>query len=108
MTYDVSVDSDGTVTISLAGELDVNTVPGLQADLAPTMAGRPDRAVVDASALEFADSSAIALLVRWASLVRHLEVRDPPPVLRGQILRMGLAHRLVISRGSETPTPEPA
>jgi anti-anti-sigma factor len=72
--YDFSADSDGTVTISLAGELDIRAVPALEAALAPTMAERPARVVIEASALEFADSSAIALFVRWAS---RTATRDP-------------------------------
>lgn len=67
MTYEVSADSDGTITISIAGELDFRASPALEAALAPTLADRPSRIVVDASALEFADSSAIALFVRWAN-----------------------------------------
>ena len=108
VTYDVSVDSDGTVVISLAGELDIESVPVLQAGLAPTMAGRPRRVVVDASVLEFADSSAIALLVQWAHLVRQLELHDPASVLQGHILRMGLADRIAIGVVPNTSTPEPA
>jgi ABC-type transporter Mla MlaB component len=104
--YDFSADSDGTVTISLAGELDIRAVPALEAALAPTMAERPARVVIEASALEFADSSAIALFVRWAS-ARHLEIRDSPPFLRGHILRMGLTHRIALGPAPGTPTPEP-
>jgi anti-sigma B factor antagonist len=107
---EVSADSDGTVTISIVGELDIKAAPAVEAALAPTMSGRPERIVVDASALEFADSSAIApiaLFIRWANLARYLEVRDAPPFLRGLILRMGLAQRIVIGPAPETPTPEP-
>jgi anti-anti-sigma regulatory factor len=104
---EVSADSDGTVTISIVSELDIKAAPAVEAALAPTMSGRPERIVVDASALEFADSSAIALFIRWANLARYLEVRDAPPFLRGLILRMGLAQRIVIGPAPETPTPEP-
>jgi ABC-type transporter Mla MlaB component len=105
--YDFSADTDGTVTINLQGELDITAVPALQAALAPTMAERPTRVVIEASALEFADSSAIALFVRWGILARHLEIRDSPPFLRGHILRMGLTHRIAIGPAPGTPTPEP-
>jgi ABC-type transporter Mla MlaB component len=58
------------------------------------IAKRPDRLVVDAAGLEFADSSAIALLVRWANLVPTVEIRQPPELLRHVIARMGLSERL--------------
>jgi ABC-type transporter Mla MlaB component len=105
--YDFSADSHGTVTINLQGELDITAVPALEAALAPTMAAKPDRVIIEASALEFADSSAIALLVRWGNLARHLEIRDSPPFLQGHILRMGLTHRIALGPAPETPTPEP-
>ena len=108
MTYEVSADSDGTVTISLAGELDIQSVSALEAALHQTTVVRPSRIVVDASGLEFADSSAIALFVRWANVAERLELRDPPAQLRGHILRMGLADRLVIGPAPETPSPESA
>jgi hypothetical protein len=44
--------------------------------------------------LDFADSSAIALFVRWANRVRRIEIREPSPLLRRVIERMGLAERL--------------
>lgn len=83
--YDVSADSDGTVTISRAAQVGIYAEPAPEAALAPTIAGRPTWIVVYASALEFADSSAIALFARWANLARHLEVRDPTPALHSLI-----------------------
>ncbi len=77
MRYDISVGSDGIVAISLAGELDINTVPALETALATTMAARPQHIAIEASSLEFADSSAIARFVRWANIARHLEMTLP-------------------------------
>jgi anti-anti-sigma factor len=91
---EISVDSDGSPIVSLRGELDMSTAPGLDSRLAPIIARNPDRLVVDARGLEFADSSAIALLVRWANLVSHVEIREPPDLLRRVIARMGLSERL--------------
>jgi hypothetical protein len=47
--------------------------------------------------MEFADSSAIALLVRWANLVPRVEIRQPPELLRRVIARMGLSERLHVT-----------
>jgi anti-anti-sigma factor len=108
VTYEVSTGSDGTVTITVGGELDTHTVPALEAALAPTITSLPDRVVVETSALEFADSSAIALFVRWAKQARELEIRDAPAPLRRRLLQMGLGDRLRIGPLPETPEPEAA
>jgi anti-anti-sigma regulatory factor len=76
------------------GELDVTRVPGLEAAVGRVLSGSGERLVVDAGALEFVDSSAIALWVRWANQAGHVEIRDPPPPLRALIFRLGLAERL--------------
>jgi anti-sigma B factor antagonist len=98
MAFDLRTDSDGCALVAVTGELDMNTVPELEAAVEPIIGGRPARLVVDVSRLEFADSSAIALWVRWANLVRHLELREPSPFLRRVIARMGLADRLGVNQ----------
>ena len=95
--YEVSEDSDGCPLIKLRGELDMTTAPRLEAAVGSIIATHPARLVIDASELEFADSSAIALLVRWANVVRQVEVRQPPELLRRVIARMGLSERLRVS-----------
>ena len=104
MSHDVSVESDGTVIITLAGELDIHTVPALEA----TLTDKAERVVVDAGALEFADSSAIAMFVRWANHAGHIEIRDPQAHLRRRLVGMGLADRLQIGPDAELVPPEPA
>ena len=94
LTFDVFEDHDGAPLVKLEGELDMSTAPGLESAVSPIIARRPNRLVVDASGLEFADSSAIALLVRWANLVPQVEIRRPPELLRHVIARMGLTERL--------------
>ncbi|HLY50583.1 MAG TPA: STAS domain-containing protein [Solirubrobacteraceae bacterium] len=94
LTYELGEDSDGCPVVRLRGELDMTTAPKLETALEPIVTTAPDRLVVDASELKFADSSAIALLVRWANMVRHVEIRQPPDLLQRVIVRMGLADRL--------------
>lgn len=94
LTFDLSEDHDGAPLVRLAGELEMTTAPELEAAVSPVIAGKPARLVVDAGGLDFADSSAIALLVSWANLVSHLEIRQPPELLRRVIVRMGLSERL--------------
>jgi anti-anti-sigma factor len=97
MTFELADDSDGSALVRIAGELDMSNVDELEEAVEPIVKRRPDRLVVDVSALTFADSSAIALWVRWANLVPHVEIRQPSLLLRRVIGRMGLAERLRIT-----------
>ena len=94
MTFELLADTDGSALVRISGELDLNTAPELDAAVAPIISGRPDRLVVDTGAMNFADSSAIALFVGWANRVGEIEIREPPMLLRRVIARMGLAERL--------------
>ena len=75
----------------------MTTSPRLEEAVDSVFSSAPDRLVIDASELEFADSSAIALLVRWANRVHKVEIRQPPELLRSVIARMGLSDRLELS-----------
>jgi anti-anti-sigma factor len=94
MTFELAADGDGTPLVRIAGELDLANVGEVEAAVAPIVDARPERLVVDLSALAFADSSAIALLVRWANLAGEIEIRQPSLLLRRVISRMGLSDRL--------------
>ncbi len=76
LTSELSEDGDGSPLVVLRGELDMTSAPELDAKLAPIIARRPDRLVIDAHGLEFADSSAIALLVKLGK--PSGPGRDPP------------------------------
>lgn len=94
LMFELAEDRDGAPLVLLGGELDMTTCPELQAAVGPIIAENPPRLVIDATQLEFADSSAIALLVSWANLVPDVEIREPPELLRRVIARMGLSERL--------------
>jgi anti-anti-sigma factor len=96
MTFDVE-DSNGTLTVTLAGELDITSVDALASAVAPALERNPQRVVVDVGELRFADSSAIALWVRWASAVPELELRSVSPLLRRVVESMGLAETLNVT-----------
>lgn len=90
---DVLTGVDGPVLVRLMGDLDRSNVPELEAAVTGVLSrGRP--LVIDAGALEFVDSSVIALWVKWANELGHVEIRDPTPRIRRVITRMGLAERL--------------
>lgn len=96
LTFDLAETSDGTPVLTLAGELDMSNADGLEAALAPVIARSPERLIVEARDLEFADSSAIALLIKWANAVPTVELRDPSELLRRIIARMGLTNQLQV------------
>lgn len=97
MAFELLSDRDGSAVVRVSGELDMTTVPTLERGVAPVMGRTPDRLVLDLGALQFADSSAIALFVRWANTVGHIELRQPSPVLWRVIVRMGLAEHLGVT-----------
>jgi anti-anti-sigma factor len=83
-----------SVIVAVRGELDIATVGQLEAAVAPLLAAKPQRLVLDIADLTFADSSAIALWVRWADELGELELRNPSHLLRRLLTTMGLAERL--------------
>jgi len=89
MTFDVATNGERTV-VTISGELDIANVDGLDAAVAPVIEMHPNRLVVDVGGLRFADSSAIALWVRWSATVGDIEFRDASPLLRRVITSMGL------------------
>jgi len=94
LDFDVFPDDRGSVVIRMSGDLDLSTVKEVEAAAEPWLSRPPELLVVDVAGLRFADSSAIALWVRWANVVRQVEIRDASDLLRRLIERMGLAERL--------------
>jgi len=97
MTFDVVEADDRIVTVILTGELDITNVERLGAAVAPVLEREPARLIVDARELRFADSSAIALWVQWATAVPDIELRDVSPLLRRVVESMGLAEMLNVT-----------
>lgn len=83
----------GGVVVTVSGDLDLSTVERVEAAIEPLLEQSPKLVIVDVAGLRFADSSAIALWVRWANLAQ-VEIRHPSDLLRRLIERMGLAERL--------------
>lgn len=96
-TFRIDTDADGTVRVAIGGELDLATIGHLQEEVARVLATPPPRMTVDVSDVRFADSSAIALWVRWAGAVPEFELREPPPLLRRVISTMGLSGKLGVT-----------
>lgn len=85
---------DGSVRLTLAGELDLSVTDELRAALKDTISAVTGTLEVDIAGLRFADSSAIALWVSWSQAVPRLEIRNAPPMILRVIQAMGLTKKL--------------
>jgi anti-sigma B factor antagonist len=97
MVFEIVEGGGRTVTVSVSGELDITNVHELAWAVAAVLERRPARLVVELSGLSFADSSAIALWVQWATAVPEIELRDPSPFLRQVLESMGLTETLNVT-----------
>lgn len=94
LTVEVEAPAEDTLTVRLVGELDLSNIERLEAEVAPALARHPKRLVVEAGGLEFADSSAIALWLRWSREVDRFELRELSPLLQRVLKAMGLDGQL--------------
>lgn len=92
--FDVTRAGGNSVVVRMTGDLDLSTVDELDAAVEPLIIQPPELLVLDVAGLRFADSSAIALWIRWSNQVPRVEIRQPSDMLRRLIERMGLAERL--------------
>jgi anti-anti-sigma factor len=94
MTFTILAQDADTTVVTISGELDIANIDGLEAAVAPVIGTHPARLVIDLGGVSFADSSAIALWVRWATAVGELKLRDASPLLQRVIETMGLGATL--------------
>lgn len=97
LAFEVTSPEPSTAVVTIRGELDIGNVERLAAVMAPVIGTGPDRLILDVGALRFADSSAIALWVRWAKVVPAIELRGTSALLRRVITAMGLERTLRLS-----------
>jgi anti-sigma B factor antagonist len=87
---------DGTAVIRLSGELDMVSVETVRSVIEGALAGPGDRLVFEVSALDFMDSSGIALLISMTRKVTAVEVRNPTAIVRRIIELTGLTDILIM------------
>lgn len=87
-------DDSGRRVVKLVGEIDIANADALGEELDRLIGDGSVRLVVDLSALEFMDSSGIAMLLRTAGRVDSIAVRNPTDVVRRIIECTGLADTL--------------
>ncbi len=89
---------DGQTVVTITGEVDISNVESLDHAVSPVLEHGPRELIVDVSELEFADSSAIAIWVRWSRAVGEFRLRGAQPLLVRVIETMGLTTTLPIER----------
>jgi stage II sporulation protein AA (anti-sigma F factor antagonist) len=95
-SIEVVSDPDGTPVVRLSGEVDISNANELGAELERIVGTGTRRLVIDMSALEFMDSSGIAMLLHAAARVDSISVRKPSTVVRRIIEATGLVATLPI------------
>jgi anti-anti-sigma factor len=89
-TVDTTVDASGATTVHLAGELDISSVPDVEAGIEAAIEQAGPLLVFDLTGLTFMDSSGIAMLLRAAERT-ELALRNPSDTVRSIIDATGLA-----------------
>ena len=97
MRFDVVEGDDRSLKVTVSGELDITNIDALATAVAPALEREPARMVIEVDGLRFADSSAIALWVRWATAVPELELHGVTPLLRRVVESMGLTETLNVT-----------
>ena len=62
--------TNGETKLFVRGSLDINSAPALAEEVDRIIAGKPDKVLVDLSALELIDSSGVAALVKLYKGIR--------------------------------------
>ena len=87
---------EAETVVTIKGEVDISNVETLDNAVAPLLERGTPRLIVDISELAFADSSAIAIWVRWSRSAGELWLRGAQPLLVRVIETMGLGATLSI------------
>jgi anti-sigma B factor antagonist len=82
VAVDTATAPDGTVTVTVRGEVDIANVEALRRHLAGVIDSPPPRVVFDLGELSFVDSSGIAVLVQVANAAPEVKVGAASPVVR--------------------------
>lgn len=90
MSFDIAATEDGSVVVTVGGELDISNIDRLASAVEPLQRDQPRRLIIDVASLRFADSSAIAQWVQWAAVFEDVTIRDASVLLRRVISSMGL------------------
>lgn len=93
-TIKATVDERGAPVINLGGELDIATVPEVEAQLATIIETTDPPLTFDLSSLGFMDSSGIAMLLRAVEKTGPVVIRKPSRTVQQIIDTTGLGEIL--------------
>ncbi|HTD50262.1 MAG TPA: STAS domain-containing protein [Acidimicrobiia bacterium] len=91
-----TTDAAGIDVIKLSGEIDISNVESLRGAIEPVLEHAPNRVDFDLSALDFMDSSGIALMLRVAAKTDTVHLRGPSTLVRRMMEATGLSDVLLI------------
>jgi anti-sigma B factor antagonist len=88
--FESELDGSGVPVVHLFGELDIATVPCVEAEMEAVVTRADRRIVFDLAQVTFMDSSGIAMLLRAAASVGDVAVRNPSAVVLRVLEATGL------------------
>jgi len=86
--------------VELGGQLDIASLPTIEANLDGLLRRDPARVVIDMHDVHFMDSSAVAMLIRLANHFGGVTLERVNPMVRRIVEVLGLSDHLSIGRGS--------
>jgi len=96
LLIEVGTDAGGASLLTVSGQLDISNADQLEQAVERATARTRDGLVFDLSSLEFMDSAGISVIVRAASELDSVSLRNPSPMVRRLIEITGLSEILVI------------
>jgi anti-sigma B factor antagonist len=96
LTVGVTVQAEHTVVITVAGEIDINTVEQIRTAVAAAVGLRATGIVFDLSGVEFMDSSGIAALIEARAAAHTVVLRKPSIPVQRLLVATGLVETLPV------------
>jgi anti-sigma B factor antagonist len=91
-------DADGTVVMTVTGDLDLMSADSLRSAVTTALAGARRPLAFELSGLRFIDSAGLAVLIEAASSAQSVELRAPSPAVRRAVELTGLTDVLTVVR----------
>ena len=91
VSAEVTFDADGTATVRVAGEIDIATADTVRQAVAVALEQRPAHLVFDLSAVDFIDSSGLAVLLEAAKQSDSVRIDQASNIVRRVIVATGLS-----------------
>jgi anti-anti-sigma factor len=93
-------DDGDLLRVVLGGQLDIASLPAIEADVDALLRHDPANVVIDMHEVEFMDSSAVAMLIRLANHFGDVTLEQVNPMVRRIVEVLGLSGHLSMGQGS--------